>query len=147
MSWRAVTEDDVIASMSVAELDQYKNSANWDSDPVQILMRRTVAFVRDQLRTNGNVKLSPDETMLPEGCIGYAVDLLVFDICKRLGGSMTEERKAAQEAATKYFERISRRWVTVESWNAPQTDPSAGAAIQIVKESHHRLTPENLENM
>ena len=145
--WRKISQDDVIASMSVAEIDQFKNSANWDSDPVEILIRRTTAFVRDQMRTNGNVRLSPDESLLPAGVIGHAVDLIVFDICKRLGGSVTEERKLAKEAADKYFERISRRWITVESYGANEIEPSAGAAIQIVHQSHHRLTDGNLENL
>lgn len=145
--WRKITQDDVIASLSVAELDQYKNSANWDSDPVEILIGRTTAFVRDQMRTNGNIRLSPDETLLPSGVIGAATDLIVFDICKRLGGTITEERKIAKEAADKYFERIARRWIMVENFGGNETDATSGAAIEIVKESHHRLTPENLENM
>lgn len=147
MGWRVINEDDVIASMSVAELEAYKTSANWDSDPMQILMRRTAAWVRDQIRTNGNIRLSPNEYEIPEGTISYAVDYLIFDIVKRLGGETSEERRKGRDEALKYFEKISRRWVTVESYGAAPEKSTAGAAVQIVQSAHHRMTCESLENI
>lgn len=145
--WKKISEDSVIARMSQSELERYKSSANWEADPIQILIDETAAYIRDLMRTNGNIRLSPDEHELPEGIIGKACDYLIYDIVVRLGGTATEERKLKREEAEKYFERISRRWVTVESWGAPTDKNTAGAGIEIVKASHHRLTPENLENL
>lgn len=147
MAWRKANQDDLIASMSTAEIDALKTSANWDSDPVQILLKRQVAWARDQIRTNGNVRMSPDEMELPEGCIGPTMDLLVYSIATRLGGTTTEERKAAREDALKYFERIARRWVTVENYGAAAVERTGGAAIEIVQTAPMRMSDRNLENL
>lgn len=145
--WREPTEDDIIATISVDELEAYKVSANWEEDPVKILTRRAAAVMRDALRTNGNVALSPNERELPESCISAAMDYVAYDVIKRIGGSVTDERKKAREDAVKFIERITRRWYTPESWQSSPVAASAGPAITVVRRSRHRLTPEKLEGL
>jgi len=147
MAWRKPTTDDIIASLSVAELNAYKASANWEADPVSILLKRASAIARDAIRTNGNVTMSPDEDEIPEGCISPAIDYVVFDIVKRIGGSATEERKTAREEAVEYFERICTNKLRPESYGAKVDAQNGGAACEVVQESRHRMTPDLLEGI
>ena len=147
MAWREPTEDDIIATISVAELQAYKNSANWEQDPVEILCRRAAAMVRDALRTNGNVEMSPNEYEIPEGCISAAMDYVCFDIVKRNGGAATKERTEARQKAEVFFERIATGKYTPVSWSANETQITGGAGAEIVKASRHRITPEKVEGL
>lgn len=147
MAWRAPTEDDVIATISVAELNAYKQSANWEQDPVDILCKRAASMVRDALRTNGNVRLSPNEYEIPEGCISPAMDYVCFDVVKRNGGAATKERKEARKDAQEFFDKIARGEYTPISWNGGETDTTGGASAVVVKASRHRMTPEKMEGL
>ena len=147
MAWRIPTEDDVIATISMAELQAYKQSANWQEDPVDILCHRAAAMVRDALRTNGNVGMSPNEYEIPEGCISAAMDYVCFDVVKRNGGTVTKERKEARRAAEKLFERIANGEYTPMGWTARETDATGGAGATIVKRSRPRVTPESVEGL
>jgi len=147
MAWRVPTEDDIIATISLAELQAYKQSANWQEDPVEILCHRAAAMVRDALRTNGNVAMSPVEYEIPEGCISAAMDYVCFDVVKRNGGGATKERKEARRAAEKFFARIASGEYTPISWSAQETDSTGGAGATIVKASRKRVTPESVEGL
>ena len=147
MAWRVPTEDDIIATISMAELQAYKQSANWQEDPVDILCHRAAAMVRDALRTNGNVALSPNEYEIPEGCISAAMDYVCFDVVKRNGGAASDERREARRAAEKFFDRIARGEYTPIGWTARETDSTGGAGATIVKASRKRVTPESVEGL
>ena len=147
MAWRVPTEDDIIATISVAELNAYKASANWQEDPVDILCRRAAALVRDTLRTNGNVEMSPNEYEIPEGCISAAMDYVCFDVVKRNGGAATKERTEARRKAEEFFREIARREFTPVGWNAAETERSDGAGAAVVVASRHRITPAKVEGL
>lgn len=147
MSWRRPTEDDIIATISVAEIEAYKQSANWDRDPIEILCNRAAAYARDAIRTNGNVVMSPDEREIPESCISPAMDYLALDIAKRIGGAATEERREARKEAAAYFERIATGKLIPESYNASGEAVSGGPAAEIVMRSRHRITPPKVEGL
>lgn len=147
MSWRIPTEDDIIATISVAELQAYKKSANWQEDPVDILCRRAAAMVRDALRTNGNVTMSPVEYEIPEGCISAAMDYVCFDVVKRSGGVVSKERKEARRAAVQFFDRIAKGEYTPMSWTANGTEQTGGPGAAVVKASRLRMTPEKVEGL
>lgn len=147
MAWRVPTEDDIIATISVAELNAYKASANWQEDPVDILCRRAAALVRDALRTNGNVEMSPNEYEIPEGCISAAMDYVCFDVVKRNGGAATKERAVARENAEEFIQRIAEGKFTPIGWSAAETERSDGAGATVVVASRHRLTPDKVEGL
>jgi hypothetical protein len=147
MGWRVPTEDDIIATISVAELNAYKSSANWQEDPVDILCRRAAAMVRDALRSNGNVEMSPNEYEIPEGCISAAMDYVCYDVVKRNGGAATKERQAARQKAEEFFERIATGRLTPVGWNAPESEVTGGAGAAVVVASRHRITPKKVEGL
>lgn len=145
--WREPSEDDVIATISVAELNNYKASANWEKDPVEILCHRAAAMVRDALRTNGNVEMSPNEYEIPESCISPAMDYVCFDIVKRNGGAATKERAEARKQAQIFFDKICRGEFTPIGWSASENRPTGGAGAEVVKASRPRITPEKVEGL
>ena len=147
MAWRVPTEDDIIATISVAELEAYKASANWQEDPVEILCRRAAAMVRDALRSNGKVDMSPNEYEIPEGCISRAMDYVCYDIVKRNGGNASEERKEARRGAEKYLERIAAGEITPVGYQESQNQVTGGANAEVVKASRLRITPEKVEGL
>ena len=147
MAWRVPTEDDVIATISVAELQAYRNSANWEADPVDILCKRAAAMVRDALRTNGNVEMSPNEYEIPEGCISAAMDYACFDIVKRNGGTASDERKEARKKAEEFFREIAEGKFTPVGWSAGEAQQTGGAGAEIVQASRLRITPAKVEGL
>ena len=147
MAWREPTEDDIIATISVAELQAYKASANWQEDPVEILCRRAAALVRDALRTNGNVEMSPKEYEIPEGCISAAMDYVCFDVVKRNGGAATKERTEARKRAEEFFDRIAQGKFTPIGWSKNEAQQTGGAGATIVVASRKRITPTKVEGL
>ncbi len=145
--WREPTEDDIIASISQAELDSYKRSANWEADPVDILCQRAAAYARDHIRSNPRIILSPNAHEIPESCISPAMDYLAVDVCKRIGQAATEERKEARKEAIDFFKRIAEGKLIVESYGAEENQSATGAAAEIIKESRSKMTPEKLEGL
>ena len=147
MSWRKPTEDDIVATLSREELEAFKTDAGFTSDPVELLCRRAAALVRDYLRTNGNVRMSPNEGEIPESCISPAMDYLAFDVLKRFGVSITQERKDARAAALAYFEKIAEGRLIPESYGATEDASMGGPAVEIVTSSRHRMDAHSLEGL
>lgn len=147
MAWRTPTEDDIVATLSHEELEAYKADSGWTSDPVDMLCRRAAALVRDYLRTNGNVRMSPNEGEIPEGCISPAMDYLAVDILKRFGVSITQERKDARAAALAYFEKIAAGKLQPESYGAPETATTGGSCAVVVNNARSRVNAHRLEGL
>jgi len=145
--WRKPTEDDIVATISQDELDAYKTSSNWATDPVATLCDRAASYVRGYLATNGNIRLSPNEHEIPEACISPAMDYLAFDILKRLGVGISDERKEARRDAIAYFDKIATGKLSVESYGATDAKQTGGPAVQIVTASRLTMTTEKMEGL
>lgn len=105
MSWRTVTEDDLVAALSQAEVDAYRISGA--SDPVGPQIRATVSYVRGVIRSSATrVRMDPDETTLPESLILPAMDYLRFEFCIRQNIAANESRTKAYENAVQLFREI-----------------------------------------
>jgi len=105
MSWRTVTEDDLVAALSQDEVDTYRQSAA--NDPVAPQIRATVAYVRGVVRSSPTrVKMNPDESTLPESLILPSMDYLRFSICIRQNLQANESRTKAYENAVQLFREI-----------------------------------------
>ena len=147
MAWRKPPEDDIVATLSHEELDAFKADGGWSADPVELLCRRASALVRDYLRTNGNVRMSPVEGEIPEGCISPAMDYLAFDVLKRFRLTVTQERKEARAAAIAYFEKIAAGKLQPESYGASEAAATGGPAIEVVTSSRRRADARRLEGL
>lgn len=119
MAWRTPTIRDIAATLSQKELDTYRQSPEFQTgtDPVADLLRRTAAFVRNKIRRNGQVKMSPAADEIPESLISPAMDYAAYDILKRQPVKLTEERQKARDQAIAEFDKIARREATPEDYN------------------------------
>lgn len=147
MAWRVPDIDDIYATLTKDEVEIYRSSANWTEDPIKRLLTRSVAFVRGKLKANGNVRMSPSADAIPECTISPAMDYLAFDILKRLGVSISEERKEARREAVRYFERIANREETPESYGKSENAVSGASSIEVVTSSRLRSTAGKLEGL
>lgn len=116
MGWRKPDIDDIYATLTKDEVEVYRASAQWTSDPIKRLCDRAAAYVRGHLKSNGRVKMSPNEEEIPEATISPAMDYLAFDILKRLGGSISDARSEARRQAIAFFGQIASGEIKVEDY-------------------------------
>ena len=105
--WRVPDNDDIAATLSQKETDAYSRSSGFSPDVVRRLIERTCDFVRDALRSNGNVRMSPVPFEIPSGTVSKAMDYLVVDLLKRFSLVVIEARQKARESAEAYFAKIA----------------------------------------
>jgi hypothetical protein len=129
--WRQLTRDDLTAKLADDEANAFSKRA-WAIDPVPPLLEMTADWVRDACRSNGNVRLSPEEHSIPAGCVTFAMDYAVVDLLKRMSLPVNEDRRKAREEALKYFDKIATGRVNPESWGAAETAQSGGPAVELV---------------
>ena len=131
MSWRPLTRDDLVAKLAESEANAFSKKA-WNVDPVVPILDMTGDYVRDCCRSNGNVRLSPEAHSIPSGCVTKALDYAIFDLLKRIGAPISEDRAKAREKAEEYFDKIAEGKVNPESYGAADTAQSGGPAVALV---------------
>ena len=119
MSWRAITEDDLTASLSAAEIDAYRKSSQF-GDPVEAQLRSVAAYVRGVVRSSpARVRLAANPLALPESLIVPAMDylrfgeLLEYDLVPELQPILIEEPGDEEK------KRPPRSFQFVELWDEP----------------------------
>jgi phage gp36-like protein len=132
MAWRVPDIDDIYATLTKDEVEIYRTSANWTEDPIKRLLTRSVSVARGYLKANGRVKMSPDAEALPESCISPAMDYLAFDILKRLGVKISDDRRDARRQAIAFFEKIASGEMSVEDYgeNAETNKPRISIGVK-----------------
>jgi len=144
MAWRTPTEDDLVATLSQAEVDSYRRSAG-GSDPVGLLLRRTAALFRGAIRTGGRARLSPVETEIPESAISKAMDYAAYDVLKRQNREVVEDRRRARGEAEEFMKRLEKGDFEPESYGEANDEAVGKSAAQLVSASPVRVTPMGLE--
>ena len=144
MAWRTPTEDDLVATLSQAEVDGYRRSAG-GSDPVGLLLRRTSALFRGAIRTGGRARLSPIETEIPESAISKAMDYAAYDVLKRQSREVVEDRRRARGEAEEFMRRLEKGDFEPESYGEVDEAAVGKSAAQLISSSHQRVTPFGLE--
>ena len=145
--WRVPDTDDIAATLSQKEIDAYSRSAGFSADVVRRLVERTCDWVRDALRSNGNVRMSPVPFEIPSGTVSKAMDYLVVDILKRFSLPVSDPRKDARAAAEAYFAKVAAGEITPESYGADATDATSGPAAEVVVDVRPRVTAAKLEGL
>jgi len=144
-NWRAITVDDVVATLSLKETERYQRSAEFGQEVLPVLIERTTARVRLAIRSNGRVRLSPDAAALPVSLISAACDYMAFDVLKRLDVEVGEDRRRARQQAIDLFDRVERGEVTPEDWDAPEDEETGHSAAQLVGVAPNRVTARGLQ--
>lgn len=145
MAWRKPTESDLVATLSRKEVDAFRR--DFEIDPVEQLIADTVAWARGYIRSNGNVRMNPDESTLPASCISPAMDYAAIKVLKRISIEPTDIRKQARADAIKYFEDVAAGKINPESYGADDADTTGGPAIETVVSSRVRMDAARLEGL
>lgn len=127
MSWRTVTENDLTAALSEAELNAFRNSAA--EDPVDAVIRSTVAYVRGVIRSApSRVRMSPGERDLPESLIVPAMDLARWNVLTRMNLVVNESRTKAYERANQLLDDVrAGKFIPESAADEPETAAPAGS--------------------
>lgn len=109
--WRKVHEADLTASLSLAEIDAFRKSADFANDPVDQQIRQVCSHVRGCIRSGGVLKerqMAKDESYLPESLISPAMDYLRYQILTRMNLAVNESRTKAYDRACQIFDELRR---------------------------------------
>lgn len=131
MSWRIITEADLLRQISGAELDSLRGAVLGDQDdPVQPSIDDVTAEVRGYVAASG-AELDTDTNTLPDRLIGAAVAKIIITIMTRAAGTMIDPEGARAKAA----DNADRLLRDVAAKKFSIADPSTGA------ESHDAIRP------
>ena len=122
MAWRAPTDDDLLSLLAQKEIDAFRKSAEFGTDPVPVQMANTVELVRGYIRAAG-VRLGPEGT-IPPALIVPAMCVLRFNYLTRQRLKVDEDRRKAYEDALATFKDVANGKLAVE----PVEEPPADAA-------------------
>lgn len=131
MSWRVITEDDLTASLSAAEIDAYRKSSQF-GDPVEAQLRSVAAYVRGVVRSSpARVRLAANPLALPESLIVPAMDYLRFGVLARCNIVVNESRTLAYNKACELFDQVRRGEFVPESDGEESEDALAPAGSPV----------------
>jgi len=129
MSWRAITEADVLKKISSVELDSFREIVlgNDQADPVQPAITDITAEVRGHVASSG-VDMDADTSTIPDRLIRSAVAKIIIDIMTRAGGTLIDPegaRAKAADKADKLFVRVADGKFSIAD---PVTEEESGEA-------------------
>jgi hypothetical protein len=103
MSWRIITESDLLKQISGVELEALRGVvlADGQIDPVQPAIDDVTAEVRGYVAGNVKNDLDADASKIPDRLIGAAVAKIIIQIMTRAGGTMIDPEGARAKAADK----------------------------------------------
>jgi hypothetical protein len=109
MSWRAITEADLLQCISGAELETLRETllADGQADPVASQITLTVNLVRGYIAACDRNTLGAAGT-LPDGLVLPACQIIVVDLNTRAGGVLVDDsgqRAKAKDAALAMLSR------------------------------------------
>lgn len=140
--WIKVREADLISTLALDEVDAFRRSADFESDPIDNQIRRTCSHVRGCIRTGGALKESqmhPEADWLPESLVSPAMDFLRYQILTRMDRTVNESRTKAYDRACQIFDDL-RRGDFVPEPNGPTVEGTEKAVSPAAAEA----TPERL---
>lgn len=145
MSWKQITEQNLVAALSRHEVDAYRR--DFEVETVDLLIAGITAEVRDYLASNGNVRLDPDERRIPPSCVAKALDILVIRVLKRINVQPVQVRIDAANSAEEYFSKIAEGRITPQSYDAGAADQTGGPGVEVVTASRIRTDAAKLEGL
>lgn len=150
MSWRKITEADLLTQISGAELDGFRKAAlaKKQPDPVQPSIDLVTAKVRGYVAGKHAGALSANSSAVPERLIGAAVSMVIIEIQTRAAGILIDPKGARQKAA----DEAGRLLRDVAAGNFSITDPSTGqesssSGASVMNSRKPRVTRNNLKGL
>ncbi len=146
MSWRTITQEDMIGALSAAEIEAYQRSTDY-AEVLSSILRDTAELVRSYCRSHGNVRMSPQAGTIPASLVSPALDYAVVQLLKRMPVRISEPRIQARDAALRIFRDVGEGRHTPESYGDAPDAASGKVSIEIARQSRRRVTAENLEGL
>jgi hypothetical protein len=120
MSWRAITEVDLLTRISGPELAALRAAALKlaQADPIAATIAQVTRRVRRAVQSCVWNILDADTTKIPEDLLSEALDLIVWEIMKRPGCTIIDNagaRKDANQAAIDMLARVAACDEKIES--------------------------------
>lgn len=147
MSWRQLTEADILSKMSSAELEAFREAAvsSDQEDPITAAIANVTGLVRGYVASNSDNNLDATADTVPVRLIPSAVDILVVDIPARAAGTQIDPEDArakAKSQAIKLLEQVAAGKFSIED---PVTgiDAPAGGARRVTR-NKPRVNRKNL---
>ncbi len=134
MAWRTITESDLLSALSGAEVEAFRRSADFETDPVERQIADAAEYVRGLIRSGGAAKLSSTEGALPPALIPATVDYLRYRLLTRHNIVVNESRTKAYEDALELFEKV-RSGDYVPEGDGVEDDSDAKAAAPAAAEA------------
>ena len=149
MSWKAITEADILTKMSSSELEAFRIAAVSDDqdDPITGAIGNVTGLVRGYVASAG-VTMGTDAATVPERLIPAAVDILVVDIPARAAGiqiDADDARAKSKAQAIKLLERVADGKFSIEDPETGTEQSTGGATV--VNSRTPRVTRDNLRGL
>jgi hypothetical protein len=144
MSWRIITEADVLTQISGAELTALRGVVLGDGqdDPVQPSIDAITAKVRGFVAGNINNKLDANPAAIPDRLIDAAVSLIICRIISRTTMEPNATRLKDAEAANSLLRDVASGKFSITD-PVSGTESKAGGATVIGKRTP-RITRDNM---
>ena len=117
MSWAKPTRDDLTARLSEMEQDAHSGSSGFAPDVVDGVLRQTVAFARDAVRSGGRVRMSGDPAEIPQGLLRPVLAIATVELLSRLDITVNETRTAAAREAEAYLAKVAKGEIVPEGFD------------------------------
>lgn len=131
MSWKKPTNEDLVATLSQVEVDQFNNSPDFQTQnsPSERVIADAAEMVRGYLRkleNKGAIKIHPEDGFIPQGLMNPCMDIAAFKMLKRFNLEPTEARKRAYEEAMQVLRDVGNELMIPESY----TDEAASEEVK-----------------
>lgn len=130
--WITITTDDVKTRLAGAEFAAYttKALAAGQVDPLPDITAQVVREVRGHVAGGSNTV--GDGLTIPDELLAAAVDMIVFRLTTRLGISVKEDRKTANDQAKTLMGQVGRGEFKVAPPVTAASTQAGGNAIKVV---------------
>lgn len=130
--WITITTDDVKTRLAGAEFAAYTTKAlsAGQVDPLPDITAQVVREVRGHVAGGSNTV--GDGLTIPDELLAAAVDMIVFRLTTRLGISVKEDRKTANDQAKTLMGQVGRGEFKVAPPQTASASQAGGNAIKLV---------------
>lgn len=147
MSWRPLTESDVLGVLNALETAAYQSAAIGVGQVVLTdVIGQVVNHCRGYIADNAANALAAGVT-LPERCLRPALHLIRKDLLTRLDIEVSKDRSDDAREAIRFFERVAEGKVQIEQPEGAIDTSSPGPNITVLSNHERQATRQNLAGL
>lgn len=149
MSWRAITESDVLAVLTETERAAVDTLNLGDQDsPVEAVIASVTDEARGRIAANPANQLGEDGT-LPATVIHQAVAIIRYRLLSRLpvASLVTDARRAEWDEANKFFRDVAKGEVSIERPATAATETRATPDVDVTASVTRQATRTKLSGI